>query len=57
MLLSMILQLLSGIYYFALHVTGAGSFPPPLSSKQESELLAKAENGVMSTTKSFYEVE
>lgn len=45
MILSMILQLLSGIYYFALHVTGAGSFPPPLSSKQESELLAKAENG------------
>ena len=45
MILSMILQLLSSIYYFALHVTGAGSFPPPLSSKQEVELLAKAENG------------
>lgn len=45
MILSMILQLLSSIYYFALHVTGAGSFPPPLSSKQEAELLAKAENG------------
>lgn len=45
MFLSMILQLVSSVYYFALHVTGAGSFPPPLSAKRESELLEKAEKG------------
>lgn len=45
MLLSMILQLASSIYYFALHVVGAGSFPPPLSAKRESELLQKVEKG------------
>ncbi len=41
----MILELISGIFYFALHVTGAGSFPPPLSAKRENELLEKSQNG------------
>lgn len=45
MLLSMIFNLLSSIYYFALHVTTAGSFPPPLSAKKEEELLAKSMAG------------
>ena len=44
-MLSLILQLLSNFYYFALHVTGAGSFPAPLSSKRETELLEKSHNG------------
>lgn len=38
MLLNLILELACSIYYFALHVTGAGSFPPPLSAKKEMEL-------------------
>ncbi len=45
MLLSMIIGLISNIYYFALHVSGAGSFPPPLSAKREEELLSKSMNG------------
>ncbi len=42
---NLILQLASQIFYFALHVTGAGAFPPPLSAKQENELLEKSRNG------------
>ncbi len=42
---NLLLQILSNFYYFALHVTGAGSFPPPLSAKREFELLEKSQNG------------
>ncbi len=45
MFLSTLLKIASGIYYFALHVTRPGSFPPPLSSKKETELLQKSQNG------------
>lgn len=41
----LILELASAIYYFALHVTGAGSFPAPLSASKENELLEKSQNG------------
>ena len=41
----LILELASAIYYFALHVTGAGSFPAPLSAAKENELLEKSQNG------------
>jgi RNA polymerase sporulation-specific sigma factor len=40
-----LLQILSNFYYLALHVTGAGSFPAPLSSKRETELLEKSRAG------------
>ncbi len=42
---ALLLKLASSIFYLALHVTGVGSFPPPLDSKTEAELLAKSENG------------
>lgn len=42
---NLLLELASGLYYFALHVTGAGSFPPPLSATRETELLEKSRNG------------
>ena len=45
MFLNIFMSLLGSIYYLALHVTGAGSFPPPLSSKKETELLEKSING------------
>ena len=45
MILNFFLQLISSIYYFALHVTEAGSFPPPLSAKKEEELLKKSIEG------------
>ena len=41
------LKLAANIYYFALHVTGAGAFPPPLSAKKEAELLEKSRQGDM----------
>ena len=41
----LLLKLISNITYFALHVTSAGSFPPPLSEKKENELLEKSQNG------------
>jgi RNA polymerase sporulation-specific sigma factor len=44
-LFQLLLQLATQIYYFALHVTGAGSFPSPLSAAKETELLEKSQNG------------
>lgn len=44
-MLDLLLRLASQIFYFALHVTGAGAFPPPLSAKKEDELLEKSQNG------------
>lgn len=41
----LLIDLALGIYYFALHVTGAGSFPAPLSAAKEDELLEKSRNG------------
>ena len=41
----LLLELAAGIYYFALHVTGAGAYPQPLSSQKEKELLDKSQNG------------
>lgn len=40
MILETFFRIISSIYYFALHVTSHGSFPPPLSAKKEEELLA-----------------
>ena len=44
-LFNLLVEILSNVFYFALHVTGAGSFPPPLSAKKETELLEKSRNG------------
>ena len=41
MIFDMLINLISNIFYFALHVSGAGSFPPALSAKKEAELLEK----------------
>ena len=40
-----IIQIVSNLFYLALHVTNTGSFPPPLSSKKEKELLQLKEQG------------
>lgn len=47
MFFSLLAQIAASLYYFALHVTGAGTFPPPLSAAKESELLEKSRNGDM----------
>ena len=39
------MKIASAVYYFALHVKGAGSFPPPLSAERETELLEKSRGG------------
>ena len=39
------MKIASAIYYFALHVKGAGAFPPPLSAEREADLLEKSRNG------------
>ena len=39
------MKIASASYYFALHVKGAGAFPPPLSAEREAELLEKSRNG------------
>ena len=41
----LLLDLASSIFYFALHVTGAGNFPSPLSAAKERELLEKSQGG------------
>ncbi len=41
----LLLEIASSIYYFALHVTGAGAFPKPLSAARETELLEKSRSG------------
>lgn len=45
MFYKLLLDIAAGIYYFALHVTGAGSFPPPLSKAEEEKLLKLSEKG------------
>ena len=52
---NLILQLITNLYYFALHVTGAGSFPTPLSAKREAELLEKSRNGDMQARNTLIE--
>lgn len=41
----LLLELAANIFYFALHVTTQGSFPTPLTSKKEAELLERTQNG------------
>ena len=45
MFFSLLMKIASAVYYFARHVKGAGSFPPPLSAEREAELLEKSRNG------------
>ena len=45
MFFNLLMELAASIYYLALHVTGAGSFPPPLTQKREAELLELSSAG------------
>lgn len=47
MFFQLLMDIAAGIYYFALHVTGEGSFPPPLSAAKEAEYLERCQNGDM----------
>ena len=41
----LVAKIASSFLYLALHVSAAGSFPPPLKAKEESELLEKMHAG------------
>ena len=45
MLFSLISQIIEGIIFLALHVTGGGVFPPALKAREEAELLKRSANG------------
>ena len=42
---SLLLQIASSIFYLALHITAPNSFPPPLTAKEETELIEKMQQG------------
>ncbi len=45
MIWQLLIKIASSLFYFALHVTPAGSFPPPLKAKEETALLERMKNG------------
>ncbi|MBQ9919498.1 MAG: RNA polymerase subunit sigma-70, partial [Clostridia bacterium] len=45
MIWQLLMKIASSLFYFALHVTPAGSCPPPLKAKEESELLERMKKG------------
>jgi len=45
MFFEIFMNVISNLYFLALHVTGGGSFPRALSAKEESELLEKSMQG------------
>ena len=44
-MLKILFEILSNLFYLALHVKSGGSFPPPLSKEKETELLKKVSDG------------
>ncbi len=45
MIAELLMRTLSNLFFFALHLSGTGSFPPPLSAKRERECLRAMKNG------------
>lgn len=45
MIITLLLQALSNLFFFALHLSGTNSFPPPLSAKRERECLEAMKKG------------
>ena len=45
MFFELLTQIVSNLFYLALHVTGSGAFPAPLTAKREMELLKLKEQG------------
>ena len=45
MLSALLGVIFSNLMFLVLHVTGSGSFPRPLTAKEERELLEKMKNG------------
>lgn len=45
MIVTLLMQALSNLFVFALHLSGTSSFPPPLSAKREQECLEAMKKG------------
>lgn len=45
MIAELLIRTISNLFFFALHLSGTGSFPPPLSAKRERECLLAMKNG------------
>ena len=45
MIAELLIRTISNLFVFALHLSGSGSFPPPLSAKRERECLEAMKNG------------
>lgn len=45
MIAELLIRTISNLFFFALHLSGTGSFPPPLSAKKERECLLAMKNG------------
>lgn len=45
MIAELLIRTISNLFVFALHLSGSGSFPPPLSAKREKECLEAMKNG------------
>lgn len=45
MIAELLIRTISNLFFFALHLSGIGSFPPPLSAKRERECLLAMKNG------------
>ena len=52
MLTALLSCALSGLIFFILHVTGAGSFPRPLTAEEERNCLERLKNGCLLYTSS-----
>lgn len=48
MFLDLISKIVSSLFYFALHVSPSGTFPPPLKAAEERDLLEKMHKGDIS---------
>lgn len=45
MIAELLIRTISNLFFFALHLSGTGSFSPPLSAKRERECLLAMKNG------------
>ena len=55
MLPTLFITVLSNLLYFALHISGSGSFPRPLSAAEEQDYLCRFKNGDVSARNKLIE--
>lgn len=55
MIAELLLRTLSNLFFFALHLSGTNSFPPPLSAKRERECLEAMKKGDMNAKNELIE--